>query len=236
MWAPQVEALRARWRVVVPDIRGLGRSEAGDGQHTLEHLVDDLLALLDALAVERAVLCGLSMGGAITMFLGALCQEFSAVCISGWLCSFRYLMLERAAGCNCYIIPGIWNACEIPDIMGLIAPRPLVIESGLEDACIDLQAAKDAYREVKAIYESCDAADHLVKVGRGDGVDTVAGQLRELHHVPGDLRVGGYLLCRHHGPALLIGPGLRFLLERGCEQVDCGAYDEGHEQIGRAHV
>lgn len=67
MWAPQVEALRARWRVVVPDIRGLGRSEAGDGQHTLEHLVDDLLALLDALAVERAVLCGLSMGGYIAL-------------------------------------------------------------------------------------------------------------------------------------------------------------------------
>jgi 3-oxoadipate enol-lactonase len=63
MWQPQIEALRGKARCICPDHRGMGRSEGGDGQFTLEFLVDDLLALLDHLAVERAVLCGLSMGG-----------------------------------------------------------------------------------------------------------------------------------------------------------------------------
>lgn len=69
MWVPQIEALRHAWRILAPDVRGLGQSEAGDGQHPLEFFVDDLLALLDHLCVERAVLCGLSMGGYIALRL-----------------------------------------------------------------------------------------------------------------------------------------------------------------------
>ena len=67
MWDPQIEALQKRFRVVAYDLRGHGRSAAGDGQYTLEFFVDDLLGLLDHLKIERAVLCGLSMGGYIAL-------------------------------------------------------------------------------------------------------------------------------------------------------------------------
>jgi 3-oxoadipate enol-lactonase len=67
MWRAQLQALQPRYRAIACDLRGFGQSEAGDGQYTLEFFVDDLLALLDHLRIERAVLCGLSMGGYIVL-------------------------------------------------------------------------------------------------------------------------------------------------------------------------
>jgi pimeloyl-ACP methyl ester carboxylesterase len=64
MWREQAEALGATWRVIAPDLRGMGETPLGDGgTATMEEMAEDLAALLDALNVERAVLGGLSMGG-----------------------------------------------------------------------------------------------------------------------------------------------------------------------------
>ena len=67
MCDPQIEALQKRFRVIAYDLRGHGKSGIGDGQYTLEFFVDDLIGLLDHLGIERAVLCGLSMGGYIAL-------------------------------------------------------------------------------------------------------------------------------------------------------------------------
>jgi 3-oxoadipate enol-lactonase len=67
MWAPQVAALRARYRVLSFDTRGHGGSDAPPGAYSLEQLADDVHGLLGALAVERPHFVGLSMGGMIGM-------------------------------------------------------------------------------------------------------------------------------------------------------------------------
>jgi 3-oxoadipate enol-lactonase len=67
MWTPQIGALSLRYRVITYDVRGHGKSPPGDGQYTLEFFVDDLIGLLDHLRIDRAVLCGLSMGGYIAL-------------------------------------------------------------------------------------------------------------------------------------------------------------------------
>jgi 3-oxoadipate enol-lactonase len=67
MWDPQLGPLRARARVIAPDLRGFGASEAGPpGPLTMDQHADDLAALLGHLGVrEPVVFCGLSMGGYI---------------------------------------------------------------------------------------------------------------------------------------------------------------------------
>ena len=65
MWAPQLVGLSADVRVIAPDLRGFGRSEVTPEPLTMEQHADDLAALLDHLALERAVVVGLSMGGYI---------------------------------------------------------------------------------------------------------------------------------------------------------------------------
>jgi 3-oxoadipate enol-lactonase len=67
MWAPQITLLRERYRVIAYDHRGHGDSGVGTGQYFLEDFVDDLTALLDQLNVQKAVLCGLSMGGYVAL-------------------------------------------------------------------------------------------------------------------------------------------------------------------------
>ena len=69
MWEPQVAALAEQFRVLRYDSRGHGRSDAPPGSYTLERLALDALALLDALDVERADICGLSLGGMVALWL-----------------------------------------------------------------------------------------------------------------------------------------------------------------------
>jgi len=67
MWAGQVEILKDRYRLIAYDVRGHGDSEAGKEDFAIELFVNDLLSLMDALKLDRVVLCGLSMGGYIAI-------------------------------------------------------------------------------------------------------------------------------------------------------------------------
>ncbi len=67
MWDNQVDFLKDEFHCVTYDIRGLGKSEAGDGQFTMEMFVDDLFDIIDKLELKHPLLCGLSMGGYISL-------------------------------------------------------------------------------------------------------------------------------------------------------------------------
>jgi pimeloyl-ACP methyl ester carboxylesterase len=76
MWDPTVTALiAAGWRVVTWDLRGHGATVTPEDPacYTLDAVVEDLVALLDHLGVERAVLGGLSFGGYLS--LAAWCRQ-----------------------------------------------------------------------------------------------------------------------------------------------------------------
>jgi 3-oxoadipate enol-lactonase len=71
MWDPQIDALRRRFWVVRYDCRGHGRSQNSRSPVTIERLGRDLLALLDHIAVARAHVCGLSLGGLTALWVAA---------------------------------------------------------------------------------------------------------------------------------------------------------------------
>jgi pimeloyl-ACP methyl ester carboxylesterase len=68
-WEPQARALRGRYRVIVPDLRGFGASGLGNvTESTMALMADDVRALLDRIGVrEPIVLGGLSMGGYVAL-------------------------------------------------------------------------------------------------------------------------------------------------------------------------
>ncbi|MCU0484665.1 MAG: alpha/beta hydrolase [Anaerolineales bacterium] len=62
-WVLQIpELVKAGFRVIAPDTRGFGRS-GYPGRSSIHSMVQDFMALLDALQIERAAVVGLSMGG-----------------------------------------------------------------------------------------------------------------------------------------------------------------------------
>lgn len=69
LWAPVEPGLAGAHEVVSFDNRGLGGSERGDGEIRMRSLADDAAALLDALGIERAHVCGWSLGSAVAQEL-----------------------------------------------------------------------------------------------------------------------------------------------------------------------
>lgn len=67
MWDEQAAELSEKYFCVTYDIRGLRESDASDGQLTMEMFVDDLEKVVDELKLDKPVLCGLSMGGYISL-------------------------------------------------------------------------------------------------------------------------------------------------------------------------
>ncbi len=88
MWDKQVNALKNNYRVIAYDIRGHGNSEVGAIDFSIDLFVNDLLRFMDALKIEKTILCGLSMGGYIA--LNAIenhPERFSALILSDTNCT-----------------------------------------------------------------------------------------------------------------------------------------------------
>jgi 3-oxoadipate enol-lactonase len=67
LWNEQVAALSTSYRVIAPDLRGFGESDASDGTATMNRMAQDVALLLNHLGVTRATIAGLSMGGYVAL-------------------------------------------------------------------------------------------------------------------------------------------------------------------------
>lgn len=67
MWNPQVNFLRDNYRPIAYDIRGHGNSGTGMEAFSINLFADDLISFMDTLKIDKAILCGLSMGGYIAL-------------------------------------------------------------------------------------------------------------------------------------------------------------------------
>ncbi|NMO97294.1 alpha/beta fold hydrolase [Paenibacillus lemnae] len=65
-WEPALPHLSG-FRIIAPDLRGHGKSDAPMGPYTIEQMADDVLMLMDELNIPKAVLLGHSLGGYITL-------------------------------------------------------------------------------------------------------------------------------------------------------------------------
>ncbi|MBX2941993.1 MAG: alpha/beta hydrolase [Cyclobacteriaceae bacterium] len=67
MWKAQVEFLKSSYRLIVCDLRGFGKSKDEETHLSIESFSKDLIAFMDKLNIEKAIICGLSMGGYIVL-------------------------------------------------------------------------------------------------------------------------------------------------------------------------
>lgn len=67
IWQPLVPLLQADARLILPDLRGFGGSPVTEGVYAMRLLADDVLALMDRLEIDRALLVGHSMGGYVAL-------------------------------------------------------------------------------------------------------------------------------------------------------------------------
>ncbi len=197
MWDTQVPAFAAHFRVLRYDTRGHGQSLVTEGPYSIEQLGRDVLSLLDALEIDKAHFCGLSMGGLIGQWLGINAPE----------------RLDRLVVCNTaakIASPEVWN----PRIETVLRDREAAMV-GLRDASIarwftpayseanpesakritDMLAATspEGYAANCAAVRDADFRDRLGEIkapllvisGTADAVTPPSGGLFIQEHVPG---------------------------------------------------
>ena len=136
------------------------------GETMISWRVWDVIRTLDYIATRKELdssrvgCMGISGGGTVTVFATALEPRIRAALVSGYLNTFRD-SVGSLAHCIDNYVPGILNWAEMHDIAGLIAPRPLFVESGERDNIFPIKASIESFNHVKDIYSVFGAADRV---------------------------------------------------------------------------
>jgi len=101
MWAPQVKVLAERFRVVTFDHRGHGESEVPTGPYSIDDLGGDVVDLLNELLIERVSYVGISLGGAVGLWLAENAPDrfhrFALLCPPAYPAAGAQVWTDRAA-------------------------------------------------------------------------------------------------------------------------------------------
>jgi dienelactone hydrolase len=152
-------AWQSSCRAVAVNALLLGRTLLGLRVWDVLRLIDYIRARPEPLA--DAIGCvGLSGGGTVTLFSAALDERIACVVISGYFNTFRDSLMA-ISHCLCNYVPGILQYAEMADIAGLIAPRPLLIESGERDPIFPIAATREALEELSRVYAVFGAPERL---------------------------------------------------------------------------
>ncbi len=197
-----IQLVERGYVVVAPDWRGFGErmspedwvrstrdkcnvnfmAEGYRGFYFLALQIWDGFRTLDYLQSRKEVdgnrlgCLGVSFGGTMTTYLAALDRRIRVACVSGYLSTLRRgAMQGRANFCGAQYMPGLAAIGDIPDVIGLIAPRPLAVEMGERDPGFAISDAERAYRHISRIYRVAGVRDALVK-DRFDGKHEFSGK------------------------------------------------------------
>lgn len=111
----------------------------------------DYLQSLSMVDKNRIGCAGLSLGGEMAMWLGAMDVRINATVSSGFLTKMDQMEQNH---CMCWKFPGLRELVDYADIYSLIAPRPLMCQNGLKEPLNDFTVplAQAALKEIQVIY------------------------------------------------------------------------------------
>jgi dienelactone hydrolase len=181
-----IELVKRGFVVIVPELLGFGDRRMKDGYeqnernschsistyllqmgHTMAgHRVYETIRAMDYLLTRddvdanRIGCMGISGGGTVTTFTSVLDDRVKAVVISGYVNTFKASILSIHHCVDNYV-PGLVRHAEMPDIVGLIAPRPLLVEAGTIDPIFPIQAVQEALEQIGRIYRLLGQEDLL---------------------------------------------------------------------------
>ena len=124
---------------------------------------------------NRLGVMGLSGGGTMTVWTTLCDSRFKAAEIICYSDLWAYFGVRDINYCGMQVAPGLFKLVDLPDLQGLIAPRPLLIDIGAHDTCFKVDTALACFKHVERIYRSAGKRDQL-----------------ELDLFPGDHAWGGH--------------------------------------------
>lgn len=136
-----------------------GRTLLGERLWDLRRCVDYLETLSDVDG-ERIGCAGLSLGGEMAMWLGALDPRVKATVSSGFLTIMDHMETNH---CPCWKLDGLRELVDFADIYGLTAPRALLCQNGRREPVTQfwVPLAGQAMREIRRVYVDVGARDNV---------------------------------------------------------------------------
>jgi len=128
----------------------LGKSALGMRMRDGKRLIDYLETRRE-MDSRRIGAMGISGGGMHTFFFTCLEPRVKACVVSGYYCTFRDSILAMSH-CTCNVVPGLWQFGEMQDLVGLIAPRPMLVEAGSRDPIFPIASVKNSVRRAHDVY------------------------------------------------------------------------------------
>lgn len=137
----------------------LGSSVPAMRVHDALRLVD-YLETRDDIDTNRLGAMGISGGGMHTLFSGAIDERITSLVISGYVTNWRDSIFAMHH-CPCNFVPGLASHGEMTDVLALLAPRPLCIESGLQDPIFPIASVRSASQKIQQHYAVFGASQHV---------------------------------------------------------------------------
>jgi len=131
------------------------------------HRLADYIATREDCVPGRVGCAGLSGGGLQTLWATALDDRIRCAVVSGYFYGYKESLLDQHTNCSCNYVPHLYEYADMGDIGALIAPRPLVIETGTLDTlngASGLANVKSQVRITRRAYRLLGAGRHLEHV------------------------------------------------------------------------
>jgi dienelactone hydrolase len=120
----------------------------------------DFLQTLPDVDPEMIGAVGLSNGGFITTFSAAMDPRIKAAVAAGSLIMHDRMWHRELLHCRCQYLPRLDGVLDYYDVAALIAPRPIMFQSGRRDPIFPIHSAQKAFKFVKQAYTIAGAPDH----------------------------------------------------------------------------
>ena len=140
----------------------LGRTLLGERVFDVDRALD-YLETRDDVDWSRVGVMGNSGGGTVSTFAAAILPRITFAMPSCYFCTFRDSIMSIYHCADNYV-PGLYKYAEMADVLGLFAPRPVVVVAGQHDQIFPIGAVHEAFGKLKEIYAAAGAEDrcHLV--------------------------------------------------------------------------
>ena len=134
----------------------------------------DYLQTRSEFETKRLGAMGISGGGMLTFFTTCLERRIKACVVSGYYCTFR-ASIFGVNHCACNFVPGLAKFGEMHDLVGLIAPRPMLVEAGTHDSIFPIAAVRKSVRRARQVYSVFDRAEN-VQTDVFEGTHRISGR------------------------------------------------------------
>ena len=121
----------------------------------------DFVTALPEVDESKIGIMGLSGGGTMALWMSLFDQRIKATEIICYSDLWAHFGIRDLNYCGMQIAPGLFKLVDVPDLQGLLAPQPLLINIGANDSCFKIDTAIQCFRKLETIYAAAEASDRL---------------------------------------------------------------------------